>query len=191
MTDKKKYFIGGEKPKPLPYMHIRTQMLPKYRPVISAYRTLPLHKQFFKLMVVCRENDVFITKGETVAILREFLSTKQPNKHELDHLNTAIFQFRKWLGSLAGMVVYGDKILINGKINIIFKPIKTKREYMKIAGQHIERVTTGLELRHTENLQILKLTDRQIRNKIDELSNEIDAEAELPNPTPTKRKRRK
>jgi hypothetical protein len=177
----RKYYIGNEKEgKPYPVL-IRDSMLIKYRPVVDQYRTVPLYKQFFKMMKICRDNDSFLTRGECIAILRKRLSTDQPTKLEMDHFNTEVFFFRKWLGALSGIVAYTFRMeVVAGRgFEWVFRPLKNKKEYLRYAGKHIKNVEKGLNTRHAQNLAVFALSKKEINRMIEEKDDEINLEADI------------
>ena len=190
---KREYYIGNEHPRKDVKVPINQTMVIRCRPVIANYRTTPLHKQFFKLMEWCRDNSIILSKGTIIATLRPKLDVRPITREELDHFNVVVFYFRKWLGALAGMVVYAyrDRLSKTGPIEWLFRPLKNKREYMKFAGKRIEAIDTGLRNRHSENIELLSMTQSQIERRINAVSVEIDNEVNLPNDKRKNRRNRK
>jgi hypothetical protein len=178
---RKRYFLGNEKRGRVQAFYMRTPTIAKYRGAIDAYRTLRVFKQIFEVMKICKENGGYITKGEFIAILRQDLDTANPNKQELDHFNTEIYKFRRWLGALAGILVYVTHERLNEKdfkgMEWIYRPIRNKTEYKKVR-QHIEVTHAGLEQRNAENLELLSMTQKQIENRIKEVAEQLDLEAQ-------------
>lgn len=190
---KKEYNIGDERFRRPLYMPINERMVIQCRPIVQKYKKTPLHKQFFKLMEWCKENDIVLPKGTAIAILRKALDTRPIKREELDHFNVVVYDFRKWLGTLAGMVVYQFRARLkkNSPVEVVYRPLKDKAEYMAIAGRHIENVRDGADNRHESNLNLFKMTQKQIDGLIDEVSTQIDMEAELPPDTHKKGRRKK
>lgn len=178
---RKRYFLGNEKRHRPQTFYIRSNVVAKYRGAIETYRTLRVFKQIFQVMKIVKENGGYITKGEFVSILREDLSTINPTAPELNHFNTEIFKFRRWLGALAGILVYVKHERLNEKdfqgMEWIYQTIGNKTEYKKIR-KHIELTQTGLETRNNENVQLLNMTRKQIEARIKEIAEELDLEAQ-------------
>ena len=103
---RKRYFLGNEKRGRPQTFYIRSHVVAKYRGAIETYRTLRVFKQIFEIMKIVKENGGYVTKGEFVSILREQLSTANPSAAELNHFNTEVFKFRRWLGAFAGILLY-------------------------------------------------------------------------------------
>jgi hypothetical protein len=168
---------------------IDQRMVIRCRPVIADYKVTPLPKQFFKLMEWCRDNNVALTKGTVISILRRKMDTNEINKRELWRFGAVIHDFREWLGALAAMVVYTYKDAKTKQW--MFRPLSNKSEYMKVAGRHIEKVRGAMQERHNDNLTTLSLPQKEIERRIQEISKEIDIEVGLPPQQNRKRKARK
>lgn len=132
-----------------------------------------------------------LPKGTAIAILRGKLDVNPITRQELDRFNVVVWSFRKWLGVLAGMVVYVDKAKLTktGPFMQVYRPLKNKREYMNLVGKHMERVDKGIADRHSDNLKLLSMTQKQIDRMIQETSVQIDIEVGLP--TERRRKSRR
>jgi hypothetical protein len=174
------YYIGKEKKIQYHGHPIDQKLVIRMRPVIATYRQVPLHKQFFKLMEWARDNGLILPKGSIIAALRENLDTNPIRVEEDHHFRLAVCEFRKWLGAIAGMVVYAYKGRVGKTLQQLYRPLRNKKEYMEIAGNHIANVINGATARHTQNLEILRKSQKQIDKIIEEYSSQIDVEVGIP-----------
>jgi hypothetical protein len=190
---RKEYHLKEANLRPIHTMTLRTAVIFKYRAIKDHYKRVRLYKQFFKIMELARENNQIMTFGEMIAVLREKLNTSQPTSGEIRRLKQIVYYFRRMLGALSGILAYQFRYDLkkgNGP-EPVFRPIQSKREYMDIVGKHMENVKESIEDRHTENLELLKMTPRQIENMIREASAEIDIAAEFGEDEDKRKRKRK
>ncbi len=175
---RKHYFLGNERHNRPQQFLMRSNVIAKYRGAIQQYRTLRVFKQIFEVMNICRENGGYIAKGEFVAILREQISTEFPTGAELNHFNAEVFMFRRWLGALAGMLVYvrREHVASIHALEWIYRPIKTRQDYEEVR-RHINKTSRGLDKRNEENLKLLSKTPKQIDAMIEDVAEQLDLEA--------------
>lgn len=175
---RKYYFLGNERHRRPQSFYIRPKIVAKYRGALAGYRTLRVFKQIFEAMDMARENDEWLTKGEFVAILREDLNTDNPSSAELNHFNTEVFKFRRFLGAVAGILMYVKHEYVEQikGMEWIYRPLQSKREY-KPVEKHMQIVINGLTERMAANRQLLEMTPRQIEKRLQEFRDELELEA--------------
>jgi hypothetical protein len=188
----RQYYIGDEKPRTpvITNFTVRPGTLIKYKPVADRYRTLPLFKQFYKIMEEVKYNDAYITEAEVISILRRLLSTKPPSKSELKHVSNLVHHFRKWLGPLNVLVAYKLKLSVQNKIQWVYQPLD-KKQYNKLAtSKNMVKIAQGILDMHQNNLTTLNLPKREIDKRLKEISDQLDIEADLHLKSRSKKRRR-
>lgn len=177
---RREYHLIPTKTKPQKRVTIRISVVNLYRVVKERYKSIRLHKQFYKVMELARDNNQIITAAELVCIFKPQITTAQPTKEEMTRLRQIVYYFRKEYGALSGILAYQFKLDLNkgNGAEPVFRPIKNKQDYMQIVGRHLVNVGQSELDRHKENLALLRKTPKQIEKIIDEASLEIDQEVE-------------
>src|SRR5690348_7571421 len=82
-----------------PVNHLkRKHMILKCRTIHEQYHGVPLHMQLFKMMMMVKEEDNFLSLAEGIMSLRQNLSFDPPTKGLVEQFRKVVQALRKWLG---------------------------------------------------------------------------------------------